>query len=330
LSNTREKKKLKELAQTVVLNQGNKFIKELLRKNKLPIGLTKEDFSRNLMEAIDDGSLTPEKIEEWLTEVEGWGNHHIYLFEPPSLTPRVIEKKIQASKYAQLLQKTVSYAFPEELTLATITLTPKCLTLVWHTDNSAWKRDKSKDFKKEKDGDLYDYRAYRHLSDRSVVRFEWEYANSYCVIFIQLPNDGDTHKDAMSIVHSGLNEIGLIKTSLKKISINKAIKSLSRKGAVDVQSTRMETSGGHIDLVSTLSDGGGIGEIEAVRQVRRSVDDDKFASANGVFNFKEEKYTKLSRSIKVEGYGAESRMRVYMQCKREDIYLLLDIVWKEI
>jgi hypothetical protein len=53
-----EKALLKETVRRVIVGQGNRFIKELLRDRKLPIGSTKADFSKNLMKAIDDGALT--------------------------------------------------------------------------------------------------------------------------------------------------------------------------------------------------------------------------------------------------------------------------------
>lgn len=89
-----EEKELKEAVRTIVLTQGNGFIKELLRKNKIQIGTKKADFSKNLLSAIDAGTLTRPMIEEWLSEVEGWGNQHIYLFEPPKLTAGEIKDKL--------------------------------------------------------------------------------------------------------------------------------------------------------------------------------------------------------------------------------------------
>jgi hypothetical protein len=49
---------LKTVVAQIVLAQGNTFIKELLRSNKIPIGSTKADFAENLNAAIDAGTLT--------------------------------------------------------------------------------------------------------------------------------------------------------------------------------------------------------------------------------------------------------------------------------
>lgn len=79
------KSQLKKKVAQIVLAQGNIFIKDLLRSNNVPIGNTKADFSRNLNAAIDAGALTQAVIEAWLGEIEGWGNQHVYLFEPFSI-----------------------------------------------------------------------------------------------------------------------------------------------------------------------------------------------------------------------------------------------------
>lgn len=47
--------------------------------------MTKEDFATNLDAAIDADVITQETLETWLAEVEGWGDQHLYLFEPPEV-----------------------------------------------------------------------------------------------------------------------------------------------------------------------------------------------------------------------------------------------------
>lgn len=82
-----DKALLKTQVEKILLIQGNQFIKELLREKSLPIGSTKKDFLTNTIKAIDEDLLTRGMIEAWLKQVEGWGNQHIYLFEPPEITP---------------------------------------------------------------------------------------------------------------------------------------------------------------------------------------------------------------------------------------------------
>ena len=90
---TEDKALLKAQVEKILLIQGNQFIKELLRENRLPIGSTKKDFLTNITDAIDEDLLTREMIEAWLKQIEGWGNQHLYLFEPPEIARKTLGKR---------------------------------------------------------------------------------------------------------------------------------------------------------------------------------------------------------------------------------------------
>jgi hypothetical protein len=322
-----DKGQLKDAVRPIILAQGNLFIKELLRKHKITIGTNKTDFAKNLMAAIDAGALTRPMIEEWLAEVEGWGNQHIYLFEPPALTPGEIGKQLAASDHAVLVGTAISYAFPDVLELSAIELGADHLGMAWHKGATGWERTPAKDFQQvDDDGELYKYHAFRQRFDRSVVRFAWRFADPFCAVMIQQPIEGGAHGGIHKLVRDDLKAIGIFDKDPIRIPMSDAFKAMTLKKETVVQSTRMMTDGGHVDVVSTLSEGG-IGDVEPLRQVRRGVDDKKFAGADGLFNFLAERHAGLSRSVKVQGYGLESRVRLWVQCKREDVYLVLGVIW---
>src|SRR5207253_272633 len=146
------------------------------------------------------------------------------------------------------------------------------LSITWHRGRGGWERAKAKDFRRDEGPDCFEYRAYQEQFDRSVVRFEWRLSDPCCAVMIQLPNDGDEHEQALNQVWQGLKEVGLMSGPLGKIRLSPAFKKLSRNTEATVQSTRLVTQGGHVELVSTLSEGG-IEAVEAVREVRRGVED---------------------------------------------------------
>lgn len=322
-----EKTQLKDAVRSVILTQGNEFIKELLRKHKIQIGTKKADFSKNLFAAIDAGTLTHLMIEEWLSEVEGWGNQHIYLFEPPKIAVGEIGGKLAASDFAGLVGTAVGYAFPEELQLSAISLAADHLSLAWHKGTGGWERTPSKDFQQvDDDGELYKYNAFRQRFDRVVVRFAWRFADPYCAVMIQLPIDGDTHGEVHTLVRNDLKHIGIYEDDPVRIPLSKAFKAMTLKQDTVVQSTRMMTDGGHVDVVATLSQGG-IADVQALREARRGVNDKSFAGTDGMFNFLPAQHPGLSRNVKMQGYGLESRIRIWVQCKREDVYRVLGVIW---
>lgn len=321
------KGQLKKKVAQIVLAQGNVFIKDLLRSNKASIGNTKAEFAENLTAAIDAGVITQEVIEAWLAEIEGWGNQHVYLFEPPTSSRTRVRRTIEASRHADLLDRKVSYEFPSTLALTAINLSGDHVSIAWHRSRGGWARAKSKDFQQDEGPDRFEYRAYREQFDRSVVRFEWRQGDPYCAIMVQLPNEDDEHEQALNRVWQDLREVGLVRSPLTKVQLSHAFKKFSLTKEATVKSTRFTTHGGHVDLVATLSEGG-IDDVEAVRNVRRGVEDANFATADGVFSFPVEKYEELSRTIKMEGYGSESRLRIWVQCKREDVHVVLSVIWK--
>jgi hypothetical protein len=321
------KRDLKAIAEKIVLAQGNKFIKELLRDHGIPIGATKSDFSANLKKAIDDDLLTRQMIDDWLARVEGWGDQHIYLYRPPTGPVSDLRTAISRSRHKALLDRPISYDFPDKLALSAVALSEDHLSVSWHRSNEGWVRTKRKDFRDEQEGDFYEFRAFRQRMDRSVLRFEWRFRDPFCAVMLQLPHEGEVHRDALALVWKDLEELGLIDAPLAKIPLSEPIKALSRGNDAVVQSTKMITDGGHVELVATGSDTG-IAAVEAVRQVRRAVDDSRFQSADGIFSFIQQKYPELSRPVKIQGYGSESRIRIWMQCERQDVYLIIAAIWQ--
>lgn len=322
------KDELKSVARTIVLRQGNRYVRELLRKHKIPMGLTKADFLQHMTRAIDDGQLTQPMIEDWLGAVEGWGNQHAYLYEPPSVRPADLAAALQSSAHASLLAATASYDFPEELLLTGITLTSKHLSLIWHLGNFGWERAQEKDFQREEDDDLYEYRAFRQRADRSVVRFEWRFADPCSAILIQLPHTGSLHSEAIGTVFEDLQEIGLIDGPLRPRPLSEAVKKSTKDKKMLVQSTRMGAPGGYAELAATAA-GAGISEIQGVRELRKAANDRLFPSADGMFTFTKERLPKISMPVKVHVYGSEGRLKIWAQCTRADVYLLMRYFWSK-
>lgn len=319
---------LRTIVKPIILAQGNTFIKELLREHGIKIGSTKTDFEKNIFDAISVGQLTREMIETWLLRVEGWGDQHIYLLTPPApLALAALRTAIRSSAHTGLLDVGVSYEFPEALTMTSVRLDHEVLAVDWHLGRGAWERAKSKDYQQEIDGELYEFRAWRDRRDRSVVRFEWRFDQPYCCLFTQLPNDGDQHQLTLQQIFVDLTALGVIAAPLNRVLLSKAVKASTQDDGVVAHSTRMSAPGGYVELASTVPDAG-IGDVEAIRRVRQGVQDSDFGSAEGMLSFPRAKHDKLSRDVKATVYGSDGRFRVWVQCQRDDIYVLADLIWQ--
>jgi len=310
--------KLKAEVRQIILSQGNNFIKELLRQHSIKIGTTKRDFAKNIADAIDEGTLTQDKIEKWLEEVEGWGNQHLYLFKAPTVATTGIDDLLAGSDHKDLVGKGQSFDFPEELGLSNIHCDGIGLSLIWHLGKEGWDRAKSKDYMKDVGLDRYRFDAYRQRMDRSVVRFEWRFADKHCAILIHRNKDID-HKEAVATVWKALQGLALCDKPTTSLSLSEAVKSASKQKGT--RTARLEADGGFIELVSTLKDGG-IDEVEAVRHARNAVDDTEFARAQGMFSVKQD--GDGEEAISVQVFGSEGRLRLWAQCKRDVVYAIVD------
>lgn len=327
------KDELKQYAESIVVRQGNKYIRELLverkdqlREQKIKIGANKEDFLESVRAAIDKDILDQAAIEKWLLDVEGWGNQHVYLFATPPIDIESIRATIEASPHAALLDKPVSWEFPESLLMTSIVKSKESLSIVWHCGSSVWERFPSKDVppRPEEEG-LIEYRAYRMPPARSVVRFEWRFADFFCAILMQLPYDRAQHVATQKQVVGDMAEIGLIDEELAPIILSRSVNAAGRAGDLVVRSTKMMAQGGHVDFVATQD--AGIAGVRAVREVRRAVNEELFISADGMFSFTKAAHANLTVPLSVQVFGGQSRIRIWAQCKREDVYHVLGNLW---
>ena len=319
---------LRAIVRPIILAQGNTFIKELLRKHNVKIGSTKSDFEKNIFDAIDSGQLTRDMVEAWLLQVEGWGDQHVYLLAPPAdVTLAALRAAIEGSAQANLLTVSVSYDFPDALAMTAVRLDHETLAVDWHLGLGAWERAKSKDHRREIDNEVYEFRAWRDRRDRAVVRFEWRFGQPYCCIFTQLPNDGDQHLRTFQQVFANLAALGVMAAPLDRVLLSKAVKTSTQDDGIVAHSTRMSAPGGYVELASTTPDAG-IGDVEAIRRVRQGVQDSDFGSAEGMLSFPRTRHAALSRDVKVTVYGGDGRFRVWVQCLRDDIYVLADQIWQ--
>lgn len=311
------KAELKTVVQSIIVAQGNEFIKELARSHGIKIGATKKEFGENLSAAIDDGTLTQGMIDEWLADVEGWGNQHVFLYEAPEVAAAAIECLVKASEHAGLLGSGITYDFPEDLTLKAILVDAERLSMVWQQGKTRLSRFKKKDYEKTEGNERYWFEAYLKHADRSLVRFEWRFDDNYCGILIHRNKDID-HAQAIAQVWKALKAIG-IGTPLTGITLNQAVKAKSKgKGA---QSSRFDNKEGYVEYGSKKADGG-IDEVEGVRKALKGLDDHDFDDTRGMFQFKKEE-GKLGADVSVQIYGNECRLRLWARCTRPDVYELM-------
>jgi hypothetical protein len=335
--NNSEKDELVKIARGIVLVQGNTFIKELLRKNNIRIGATKTDFEAALIDAIENGQLQRHQIEEWLNEVEGWGDQHVYLFQVPREISQdsvwsaadKVQARLKAVGLGDLWQAETSLEFPSVGKLTAISFDNSVLRLTWHQGLSTWVRAKDKDFQDEIEGDIYEFRAHRYQADRSVMRFELRLMIGLAAVFLQEEWNKETHLLALGEAREAVSKL-LKFESLIPFNVGKAIKNLDQ-AALEAQdplksirphSTRLSGPGAYVEFAST-SGSTGYQDFEDVRHVRRAVRPRKFKGDHGLFLFTRKGPRGAAKELRIQLYGSQRRIRLWAQMSAAEVWDIL-------
>ncbi len=327
---------LKRLAQGVVLAQGNAFIKELLREKGLRIGTTKADFLANLNAAIDSDQLSLQDLEDWLQRVEGWGHEYVYLYKIPAAIaddpiwsdPSAVRRQVATAGLEQVWEASSSYQFPETLTLTGVYFRPGWLRYVWHQGMTSWYRDTSKDYTQVIDDDLYEFRAHRQKSERTVMRFELRLPRRIGAVFVQIPTTSDEHQEALNQMWQALSPL-VDQSTLVAFNVSDAIKQLdqlqlrSANSGLRTQQARMSGQGAYVEFGSTSADRG-YREVEPIREVRLALQQETVSGNTATMIFTAPADKGPGRGVRVQLYGDTRRIWLRAQMTEEQVWDLLD------
>lgn len=349
-----ERSALRELVKGIVVAQGNAFIKELLREKGIPIGATKPEFERNLLAAIDRGALGRQDIEDWLDEVEGWGDQHIYLYNVPRAITRSpvwrsavsVRERVEAAGLGDLWNASTSQAFPEEMTLTGVHLDDSALRLSWHRAADTWVREPARDRREEFEGDLYEFRAYRFRARRAVTRFVLRLGGAdpatwVAAVFIPVAINSPEHEQILGRVDETLERLlelfDFDEVRRTQVVIANVIKNLDQaRGAgsaggappVTTQATRLISGGSYVEFGS-LSSTDDYRSATAVRRVRRSIRSPQlpdFVGSSGKLQFLAGQANGLGRDVKVQLFGEDKRIRIWRQLTAAEVWGILDVL----
>ncbi len=329
---------LKRLAAGIIRAQGNRFVKELLRRKNIRIGVNKDDFERNLSEAIESGQLTLEDVETWLNEVEGWGNQHVYLYNISStlrrdLTQPKIRQKVHEAGLDDVWDAPTVMAFPDTPQLTSISFKDSVLRLIWQEASPGWVPVPDKNYTEVEGLDTYEYRAWRKVEWRAVTRFEAHLDTGLAALFIANPIQGDEHKQAiaeakrvigmlmtLSILERGQCDIPMISRNLdqQNMPTNKV-----PNPSVKTQKSRLGSGGAYVEFAANSSDKA-YWEEPAIQNVRDSVRAQQlpvFHGVEGVFIF--QVGDGLTRPLRVQLYGKDHRIRLRAEMDASEVWTTL-------
>tara|TARA_R110002111_G_scaffold113289_5_gene173921 strand:- start:636 stop:1700 length:1065 start_codon:yes stop_codon:yes gene_type:complete len=342
-----DKAAAKALAKSIVLAQGSIFVRDLLREarssySSVQIGITKNEILENLTNAIDLEALKYNDIQVWISSVEGWGRQHVYLYkgtnalkESTSLkSANALKATLKRLKLHNHWESDAQPEFPEQLTLGRITFDGECLRATWHQRLEKWSRAKSLDHESEEiDGDLVEFRAYRQVLMRSLLRLVVFPKRNKVAIFVQVPLSDTLHRKAKKMAEDlgkKLFDFG----ALKSVDISHCIKSLDQAeidaaspnaehGRITSQNTKFGAGGATVEFKAG-SEEVAWKAIGPVRRVRRALQTDSFTGQSGKFEVELASGTGMNRTTTMSLDGTDGRIYFWSQMTESEVWLMLD------
>jgi len=340
-----QKEDLKAFALSIVRGQTNVYVKELLREHGVRIGATKQDFDKNLIEAIDNDVITREDLQKWLDEVEGWGQQHVYAYRLTAEQERAFSTEagaLQRIKDGRLLAywrkptaMTTSLTFPEDEQLHLVSITfADSLVVQWHKGTKYWVRTKEEEQHDKPnewiEGFEYEFRAYRGRSMREVMRFAVRPSAGLAALFIPKPVNSKEHTDAYTEARATLGRV-LDFPALEKRPMRLAdvIKNLDQALTFDAQapeevrpqSTRLKSGVAYVEFAG-VSEGVSYFDSAGVRRVRESLrseaDIAAFSGTAGTFRF-----GNLGR---VQLFAVDNRIRLWSSLTADGVWRILEML----
>lgn len=341
-----ERDDLKRLVHEVVLRQGNRFIKELLREQKLRIGATKAEFADNLDAAVDSDNLRRQEVDAWLSRVEGWGKQSVYLYHVPDkllagFDSAQLRRKVNQIGLEKLWNAKPTLEYPDEAKLVSISFRGPVLTLAWHRAAGKWKRAPAMDLRGPKGLDEYWWKAHRWRDHRIVSRFELDPGLKLAAIFIADLMQETDHESLLGEMEEMVGRLlGLEALEDHLVEISNVARHLDQAhipGApgqllpVKTHKSQLGADGSYVEF-GAWSEEHAYWESNDVRQVRLSVGVKqlpRFSGSVGSFEFLACDATGLTRNLRVLLSGTKKRIQLRAQMEVTEVWTLLELLAAE-
>lgn len=174
------------------------YIKQLLQSLGQPVSGSKREYRDLLKHLVSRKLLTEENLIEFLNQIEGWGDQHIYAFKPLSREIRrswkdssFIEKTLKAAGVHDLLKKSRPLLLPEDTTLSSIEVDKDRIRFIW-TSKHVWEERVEEQDKINKNTGMA-FKAFRIKEQRAVFAFDLDLITGESMLLIsRVPNNSNS------------------------------------------------------------------------------------------------------------------------------------------
>lgn len=351
---TQEIERAKDLAQRVVDNEGNIFLRELVRglgdPEKYPARRTASQLRDVINLAIDDGKITHNSLSDWLTSVQGWGREWVYLWSIPkksatnpswnasdvrALLPDgdwrdafVDEDLAQPSSpgnEANPIDTELLTDFSETFSIQRIAFADKTLTFEWHQSWPRLIREKDYDFE-DSDRDEVDtivFHAHRKTERRAVVRLQIKPKLGLIAAFMQVPEGQEEHREMLKVCAQTAEQFA--PATFKPYLISKLILAWDAKqlepGNDDIWTgkSRLANSSGYLEVGSSVASAG-YRSIESLQLARAVLLKSDFDGRKATMHFRIPTPDAPDRVVSSVFDGPKNRFKLRAQMTEQQVW----------
>jgi hypothetical protein len=324
--------------------QSNRYIKELLREKKLPMGVNKDEFQRNLREAISGGQLTAADLRGWLAEVEGWGDQHAYLFRVPTSETQglrslqAFSKRAKLAELEHLIDAEIPFDPDEDLRLSTIRHHQDGISLIWVKGSPKLARRSDLDFEENIDGEDIVFQAYERRWARVAARFEWRFESSLAALFISRKSGGSNYSMHRDELLRTVDRLTPSRPRWKALNVSKAITQIDSSdlqrasGSPGVKAIRMNKTtfvgaSAQVEL-SANSQTGDYQDDAEIRQVRKAVDGQRLIGGTADCYVTPNPDREDARLLHIRLYSSDRRALLWGNMNSEEVWELLPYLYE--
>jgi hypothetical protein len=195
----------------------------------------KDKLLERVRAALDDGSLAYEHVVAFLDREVPWQSQHVFLFDSRGGDTAKWKNRTQfartlaRNKIEHLLGQELPLIVVNELAVCQILHNQERLVVVAMDSREKTKNLSDLTYREPKDDRTIEWRAYEVLTERGLIRFEWDFPSDTAMLQItQLEADGDYEK-ASKAFKELVSDWLPIDTLFANINLSKAIASLRER-----------------------------------------------------------------------------------------------------
>lgn len=313
-----------------------KLLIQLFRDREIRVRsrMTRVQFQERVEELLDSGEIDLGVIVEILNELEGWGRQQIYLYDFEGgqtqknrwMNAEWVRDHFENQGLGEIFNVTRPIVTPDEPTLISIEYseTDHRIRFIWVQKRTTVQRSEDDDlaqdeftFSRNSAMERIIYRAYREITVRGVISFDWEIGSGDGMLLIRKLR-GTTYKNVRDEIMSELRGYGVPVDDFTPLSISAVITALSvDNDEVVRRSMEFRTTNNEGQLSFSSGNQRDVFEDRVLNRARRDVTND-ITGLTGRIRWKarQKKYINIELYGKVEN---DQRIGIGAQELQEDI-----------